>query len=211
MSQTSTRVYTETLKHSKSKDYEHDINDSHDSYRLRLKPHPWFQHKFGSWYQDGDTVTFPDTIALTPKSLMSWYVGDWDLRVRERSDYCSSMVRFTTKNEADNMEKIRTIISSLGFQVNIRSKRKNGGRKYALPSSETEEFLEFMGSPPPGFAYKWCHDSKTRYRELKEFHDNVCMTQTFTESPPENWKQRHPHHWTPDGQPKYDQYHFDPR
>jgi len=211
MMRTATQTHNESIKLNEKKDYTHDVTNTHDCYILTSSTHPWFQQQFKPWYRKGDTVTFPDDVTLTPTSLLFWYVSDWTLEVQQSSDYCSGAVRFETANEAGNVEKIKSIISSLGFEVSAESKQKRGARKFHLPTSETEEFLEFMGSPPPGFAYKWCHDNKTRYRECKRFHDDVCMTQTFTETPPDDWKQRHPHHWTEDGEPKYDQYHFDPR
>ena len=44
---------------------------------------------------------------------------------------------------------------------------------------DTEALIDWMGLPPPGFAYKWAIDSIDRYRELKERADTEHATQTF--------------------------------
>lgn len=64
-------------------------------------------------------------------------------------------------NEAPRSEQLVELFADAGFDVRYTTD------KIVFKRSETPEFLDWMGDPPPGFEYKWVYDDRERYEALK--------------------------------------------
>lgn len=125
-----------------------------DIYRFRTCPHPDFE-EFNSWYS-GEKKQWPEDIELTPTVLKHWYCGDGSLSE-------SRTLFIGMSNEVGNEEKVESYFREVGLPLpnawhtqerNIGN--RSGENHYARWNvEETKELLEYMGSPPPGFEYKW--------------------------------------------------------
>lgn len=103
-------------------------------------------NEFTEWYSTGEKV-FPQ-IELSPITLKTWYVCDGSMESRCRSSiYCS--------NEIDRVDNILNMINDAGIPDPYVYTSERGDCQLRWGVSETEELVEYMGSPPPGFEYKW--------------------------------------------------------
>jgi hypothetical protein len=52
-------------------------------------------------------------------------------------------------NEADRAEYLQQLFTENGFEPHFTR------TELQFTTGETKQFLEWIGSPPPGFGYKW--------------------------------------------------------
>lgn len=102
--------------------------------------------EFRSWYSSGKKI-FPEEIDLTPGVLKHWYVCD--------GSYCnnntSNHIQISSENEKDNKDKIEKYFAdSVGVEINSWY-----GHNFKFTVDDSHELFEYMGSPLPGFEYKW--------------------------------------------------------
>ena len=131
-----------------------DPEDYSDIFALGITAHPWINN-LTDWYSTGEKV-FPPELELTPTVLKHWYCCDGSL---DRSDN-SPIAEISLCNEEGNKEKIKEIFCSVGFKnlkwcVNERKRRSGRRVKVRFNREETKDLFGYMGSPPPGFRYKW--------------------------------------------------------
>lgn len=128
-----------------------------DIYIIRTRRLPYFR-RFKNWYTE-DGKRFPDDLELTPVIAKYWYVCDGT--VNWMRNY-SAKIQFTSRNESGREEFVTELFERAGFTI-----QKNR-HMYYLSVDESESMLEWMGSPPPGFEYKWEIESRSTYEKKKE-------------------------------------------
>lgn len=99
--------------------------------------------QFVNWYSSGNKV-WPNDIELTPTVLKHWYVCDGTLNQRS--------IRIAVSNELSNTNKIDNMFDSVGLPKPNRYDNTSA----CWNVRETDEIIEYMGKPLPGFKYKWC-------------------------------------------------------
>lgn len=125
-----------------------------DVYRWQTRGHPELQ-EFSDWYSSGEKV-WPENIGLTPTVLKHWYCGDgyWN------NNSSQNHIKICMANEVENIEKVNKIFKSAGLPTpsnyNIHE-RKNGSLNCSayFTIEQSKELWNYMGSPLPGFEYKW--------------------------------------------------------
>jgi hypothetical protein len=145
-----------------------DGKNCQDKYRFQTVPHPALQ-EFSDWYDDDGNIHFPTDLSLTPLSLKLWYVSDGGLVWGNKNPY----IQFGSVNEKERPEAIISMLNGCGFDVS------QSGKMFRLPTAQTKDFLDYIGSPPPGFEYKWEIDSREQYDKLKEQMIEEHCTQTL--------------------------------
>jgi hypothetical protein len=115
-----------------------------DVYNWRTRNHPVF-NEYRKWYSSGSKV-FPDDILLSPVVLKHWYCCDGNLNTHENR----GTVRIGLSNEFENKKKIESYFIKSGLPKPSWDKNQIWFRV-----GESEELLEYMGDPLPGFEYKW--------------------------------------------------------
>jgi len=128
--------------------------DYSDQYVLRTRSLPELQ-KFYNWYNSGQKK-FPKNIRLPPKTLKHWYCCDGSL-------INGSSIQIAISNEHDEVDKINHIFEKSdlpkprNYYIRERTGNNLGGIKadLAFGKEESKKIFEYIGSPPPGFEYKW--------------------------------------------------------
>lgn len=121
-----------------------------DMYRWNTMCHPELK-RYESWYRTGEKA-FPENIELTPTVLKHWFVCDGYLA---NGKYAG----ISLNNEGDNEKKITDMFNRAGltdFFWSGPNLDKGDFRAFVRFRAEgTENFFDYIGSPLPGFAYKW--------------------------------------------------------
>jgi len=137
-------------------DWDYDPDNFEAIYGTRTRRLPYFR-KFKEWYEDSQK-RYPSDLELTPTVAKYWYVSDGTLNWMRQS---SVRVVFACQNESDRPEYITSLFNSVGFDV------KQNKHMYYLSVEDSEQFLEWVGEPVPGFEYKWEIESRETYEYLK--------------------------------------------
>lgn len=117
-----------------------------DLYGLRTRSHPQL-HRLREWYETGQK-RFPSNLRLTPTIAKMWYVCDgWLAKTADHRP----RVMIKAANESSRPEYLIDLLSHHGFHPHFTR------TELEFTASETEELLDWMGSPPPGFEYKWAY------------------------------------------------------
>lgn len=103
---------------------------------------------YRDWYTDIGKV-WPKDIILTPTVLKMFFCGDGDKKVDHRESNRKPHIRFRADNELKNKQKVIDMFSNVGFDIMWT------GKNIRVSVSESYRMWEYMGSPPPGFEYKW--------------------------------------------------------
>ena len=129
-----------------------DVEDYSDLYGWQTMAHPGLQ-RYEAWYSSGSKA-FPPNIELTPTVLKHWYCGDGHLNENKYPGIALC-------NESGNKEKINSMFSRVGLtdffwrEGQQARDRSNPLTTIRFRADGTENFFEYVGDPPPGFAYKW--------------------------------------------------------
>jgi len=116
--------------------------DNHNTvYTLRTQSHDYF-NQLSDWYSSGEKV-YPNDLELTPTILKMWYISDGSL-----SD---SGPIITCWNESERSNFLMSLFSEIDLDVTWQS----GNSNIYIRKSSQQDFFEYMGSPVPGFEYKW--------------------------------------------------------
>lgn len=115
-----------------------------DLYGLRTRSHPQLS-ELKRWYDTGEK-RFPNDLTLTPTVAKMWYVCDGWL-AKEKDHRPRVMIKAT--NEANRATYLQQLFGKQGFDPHFTR------TELQFTADETAEFLEWIGSPPPGFSYKW--------------------------------------------------------
>jgi len=122
-----------------------------DRYTLRTSRDPKLE-KF-DWVEDGEKV-IPESIRFNSLVAKVWYAGDGSMLWNNSHD--SKRACFASASE-HNRSIIKSKLESKEFNPSI-----NGNRVDIL-CEETDEFIEWLGKPVPGYGYKWETDSYQDY------------------------------------------------
>jgi hypothetical protein len=115
-------------------------------YGIRTMSHPDL-HQFVSWYSTGEK-RFPANLELTPDIARMWYICDgWLAKDSKSGD--SDRVMIKASNEADRVDYLINLLKDAGFDAGFSREA------IQISAFDTDRFLQWMGSPPPGFHYKW--------------------------------------------------------
>lgn len=118
-----------------------------DLYRWHSMTHPELDD-FSSWYDSGSKV-WPEDITLTPTVLKHLYCGDghWS------NTHGNNCIIISMHNECGNVKKINKMFKSSGLPSPSYTPDSNWKARFTV--EESRELWEYMGSPLPGFEYKW--------------------------------------------------------
>jgi len=145
---------------------DHNLNQDNfqDTYRTQTMRHPWFS-KLAEWYSTGEK-RYPDDLELNKTIAKMWYVTDGGLRVKSGDNH-NSNVTISCDNESDRVEYIQNLFSRVGFEPHF-----NDGN-IVFTVSESQEFLDWIGDPVPGFNYKWCEfiDQSKPWHDKERLYD----------------------------------------
>lgn len=144
--------------------------DCLDYYRCRTRSHP-LCNQFADWYATGEKV-FPQDLKLTPTSLKMWYVSDGSISWRSDD---SAQIVFTSRNEAERPGAIISMLEGCDFDV----QHSDGGYRFRIPHRQIAWFFDYIGSPPPGFDYKWQYRDRDQYEMFKRKTREYHCTQTL--------------------------------
>lgn len=118
-----------------------------DQHLLRTVKCPVFNSIRDRWYPDGKKC-FPDDIDLDQLVLSMWYVTDGGLS--EDNRWNSRRAYISAWNERKNEDKILSYFDSTPFDPYW-----SGNKQIYIPADQTDEFLEWIEGPIPGYEYKW--------------------------------------------------------
>ncbi len=128
-------------------------------YILTTVCHPQLEQLL-NWYSSGEK-RFPESLELSPLITKMWYVCDGDLTEDTRYTGTRSRARISNFDQKNQIDLIRELFEKAGIKF---TEAENGFR---FSADQTEELLEYMGEPPPGFEYKW-NTRKSRGIEPQE-------------------------------------------
>lgn len=97
-----------------------------------------------SWYDTGQK-RFPESIDLTPMALKMWYCCDGSFVQSEYPVIYSA-------NENDRRDVVLSLFDCVPVSPSFND---SGGGAIQIIRDESDTFFEYIGSPPPGFEYKW--------------------------------------------------------
>jgi len=118
-----------------------ESNTHKDVYTLRTQSHTYFDN-LSSWYESGKKK-FPKELYLTPTILKMWYICDGTLS--------NDGPKITCWNESNRSNFIVSLFDDVGLSVTWQS----GNNDVYIRKESQKDFFNYIGSPPPGFEYKW--------------------------------------------------------
>ena len=151
-------------------------------YIVRTHAHPDLA-RFRSWYRspdaDGDAsadgggeVENPDTTAkrlpapadlpggaLTSRAGRAWHATAGSLAWSDPEYATTRQAAFSAESDA-RAERVMALLESVGLDPT------RAGKRVQLPPKQTTAWLDWIGGPVPGVAYKWAADCE-EYREAK--------------------------------------------
>lgn len=110
-------------------------------------------HQFKDWYDDEENKVIPTDFELTPLVLKHWYVGDGHLQTVGNFFRCG----ITLSGQRENRDNINKLFKEAGLPEPIWRERNAENKRTSISWNKeaSREILDYMGSPPPGFEYKW--------------------------------------------------------
>ena len=130
----------------------------HNVYTLRTRSLSDID-KFHEWYSSGKKI-FPE-IKFNPLLVKMWYCCDGGLSISKNG---RASLQITCKNESSRIEKLYKSFLDVGFDPTITNSRT----RLAFSVDDTDQLLNWMGSPVPGFEYKWENESYDQYKHSKQ-------------------------------------------
>jgi len=118
-----------------------------DVYELNTRTHPYFTKLRELWYTPDKTYK-EELVSFEPELIKMWYVTDGYLCERENHNPYSA---FRLDSQSESADDIVERFINQGINCTSR----DGGNVIAISPLSTMDFLEWIGSPPDGFSYKW--------------------------------------------------------
>jgi hypothetical protein len=129
-----------------------DPENYSDVYRWTTIRHPELI-KLREWYSSGSKV-WPET-EINATTIKHLYVSDGHYEKHTSSNH----IRIHCAKELGKEEKVERMFEEAGYPIQAwrKQERKDGGIKLAMDFSVdvSKELWQDMGSPLPGFEYKW--------------------------------------------------------
>lgn len=116
-------------------------------YSMETRSLPELMEYRENWYP-GEEKVFPEDISINKTTISMWYVCDGGISVDSRWDSKRSYIGCS--NESKHKEKIISYFDDTPFNPYW-----GGDQQIWIPAGETEEFLEWIEGPIPGYEYKW--------------------------------------------------------
>lgn len=123
-----------------------DVERYSSVYNLTTRSHPFFK-ELREWYGDNGKV-WPSKVTMNPIIFKMLYVSDGRLKDDMR-DNGKPTIGIKAVNEAENQKKIRKMFSPMDVFPRFSD------NEIYFSVGDTEYLIEVIGSPPPGFEYKW--------------------------------------------------------
>lgn len=105
---------------------------------------------FCNWYTKQGKV-WPDSLQLTPDTLKHWYVSDGTYANSGTSNH----IAISAVKEKGNEEKINRYFNKADLPAPDNYVCGESRFRLVWSVSNSETLWKYMGSPPPGFEYKW--------------------------------------------------------
>jgi hypothetical protein len=152
-------------KHRKSGFNSDAIEENYqDNYEIQTRSHPWFEN-LKNWYTD-DGKQFPESLKLNPVKTKFWYISDGGLQWRDYMDV--PRMRFAVRSQKDRGRYFERLFEEIGFNASMHN------TQVAITTSQTQDLLDWMGEPIPGFEYKWCTTSRKKQKKMaREAYNDV--------------------------------------
>lgn len=123
-----------------------DSKEYSDYYRLRTMADNRLNGIRDRWYVKGEKK-IPNDFQLTSRSAKMWYIGDGHIRGTGKR----RQNRVAISNRSFDVDRCISILREQGFYPT-----SSGSNDHLLLSvSDTQKFFDYIGSPVPGFEYKW--------------------------------------------------------
>jgi len=123
----------------------HNPQTTNDVWRFKTRTHPKLE-QYRDWYGE-EGKRYPKSLELTPTILKMWYVSDGSFQLPEYN--VTPTLSFGCKKEADNKQFISDLFSAIDVEITW------SGHLFRVALDDAEKTWNYMGSPPPGFEYKW--------------------------------------------------------
>lgn len=124
-------------------------DDYEDIYRWEFRRTPHIKN-LDDWYETGKKI-FPEDLDMTPIILKHWFVCDgWTSKRWE-----NPTVGIAAANEIKSVDKLVSYFDQSDCPSPSHVHEGAGKMELRWGAAETKEFFEYIGSPVPGFEYKW--------------------------------------------------------
>lgn len=120
-----------------------------DYYKFRTMADERLNSIRNEWYQSSKSI--PDNFTLTHRQFKYWYVSDGSLKFDGTRAVNPSV---NISNVSFNTDRCVELIQELGYDA--RSQSSNWIR---ITTEDSKRLLNNLGSPIPGFEYKWNRNS----------------------------------------------------
>jgi hypothetical protein len=124
---------------------------SNGYWKLCSKAAVTFTEVYNKWYPNGKKMV-PKDIALTPKVVLHWYMGDGYLKIRN-----GRLPNISLSTQCFGTACLKLLQSKL-LEIGLVNtlNQNNNGQIIRISSYYTNKFLEFIGPCPTiEYAYKW--------------------------------------------------------
>lgn len=111
-----------------------------DLYVLQTITHPFFKKLRDDYYEDGrSNKKIPKDFNLTSVKMKHWIAAD--------GNYNNNRYRIRCDSDMDRPNFLESIFENFSVTVS--------GPEICFSSEETEKVRQYMGTPVPGYEYKW--------------------------------------------------------
>lgn len=110
-----------------------------------------FTDAYHLWYPHGKKIV-PANLALTPATILHWYIGDGYLKQREKR---RPAIKFSTQCFLpEHLSILQTKLAYIGFPSYLES--NGNGYMIGIRTPYTAALLDYMGACPVAeYSYKW--------------------------------------------------------
>jgi len=129
----------------KNKSYGYTVNEENynDVWVLETNRLEYFD-ELGEWYSSGEK-RYPDDLELNPVKLKIWYCCDGSL---VRGGYPV----IYSSDQSDVRESVLSLFDDIDVNPTFTD---GGGGTIRFNRGDVDDFFNYVGDHPPGFAYKW--------------------------------------------------------
>lgn len=124
-----------------TKSSRHEVEDRQILYSVRSICCDEMTEQYERWYPDGSR-RIPDDFEITPMVMNHWYCSDGHLKTENKNPRLSIGCSY----EQDRRSFVEGLFpfptSYVGYEI-------------CFPTAITDEIVDYMGDPIPGFEYKW--------------------------------------------------------
>jgi hypothetical protein len=134
-----------------------EVKDGHKDMNYVKSPSTDKLSFLSEWYTN-EGKRFKN-IQLSPLRTKIWYCCDGYLDWGKGR--ANPVMRIASENESDRPDYLKSLFSDREFDARFT------GNSIYFTVDESKKLLEWMGTPPPGFKYKWVTESRKKYKSMK--------------------------------------------